>query len=227
MTALPYLHHTLTLRREHWDLARGGLIPFRKLDKMRLLPFVKRLWIKHCYVDPFLPLEIFNAEGLAYFSALTNIQELGLDRLDLRVFVPQAQLYFGPFVPRLRSLALVSPRGPNRLILSLLGLFPNLDDFKLIDNRRWMSGTPDPVPVPQSVPLLRGRLTLGWFYGEDFLRDLSELSGGLRFRCMDLLRAEGLRFLLGSGAETLETLRIHPMRWTGKRFSRWSRSSLL
>ena len=212
----PYLHHTLTLRREHRDQARGGLIPFRKMDKMRLLPFVKRLWIKHCHADPLLPFEIFNAEGLAYFSALTNIQELGLDKLDLRAFVPQAQQYFGPFMPRLRSLALVSPRGPSRLILSLLGLFPNLDDLKLIDNRSWNSALPDLVPVPQSAPSLRGRLTLAWFSGEEFLRGLSELSGGLQFRCMDLLREEGSRFLLHSSAGTLETLRIYPLRWIGK-----------
>ena len=51
---------------------------------------------------------------------------------------------------------------------------------------------------------------------EDFLTGLYELSGGLRFRCMDLFDVRGSRFLLDSGAKTLETLRIHPTRWTGK-----------
>ena len=221
IVTLPHLYHTLTLRREHWDQARGGLIPFRKLEKMQLLPFVKRLWIRHCYADPRLPSEIFNTESLVYFSALTNIQELGLDRLDLHLFTPQAQLYFGPFIPRLRSLSLISPRGPNRLILYLLALFPNLDDLKIIDNRIGNSPLPDPAPIPQSPPLLQGRLALAWFSGEDFLRDVFELSGGLQFRHMDLFGAEGSRFLLGSGAETLETLRVHPMRWTGKACSQW------
>ena len=226
IATLPHLHHTISLRRKE-DRAHGGLIPLQKLDKMRLLPFVKRLWIRHCYASPFLPSGIFNAKCLAYFSALTNIQELGLGRLDLHLFIPQVQSYFWPFMPRLRSLALISPRGSNRLILYLLKLFPNLDDFKLIDNRSWKLVLPGPVPVPPSAPLLRGRLTLAWFYQEGFLRDLSKLSGGLRFHCMDLLGVEGSRFLLDSGAETLETLRIHPTRWTGEGCSRWSRSLFL
>ena len=228
IAALPHLHHTLTLRRKEWD--HGGLIPLQKLSKMRLLPFVRRLWISHCYVHPSLPPEIFNARCLYYFSALTNIQELGLDSLDLHLFIPQAELYFGPFMPRLRSLALMSPSGHNHLILYLLGLFPNLDNFKLVNNQvnqSWEPTLAGPAPVPHSAPLMRGRLTLTWFSGEDFLRDLSKSSGGLRFRYMDLLGVDGSRFLLGICAETLETLRIHPMRSVGKGYSRWSRSSLL
>ena len=183
---------------------------------MRLLSFVKRLWFGHCDIDSVPPSEIFNARGLVYFSALTNIQELGFDCLDLCSFIPQVQPYLGHFMPRLRSLALKMPKGPDHLLLYLLGLFPNLDDFKLVGDfdRRWAS--PGSAPrVPQSAPLLRGRLTLVWFYREDFLRDLSKLSGGLRFRCMDLFDVRGTRFLLGGGAETLEMLRIHPARWRG------------
>jgi len=220
IATLPHLHYALTLHPKRGDRARGGLIALQKLDKMRLLPFVKRLWIRNCS-------EVFGAQGLAYFSALTNVQELGLRGIDLRRFVPQAQLYLRHFMPRLRSLALSWPKGPYRLLLYLLGLFPNLDDLQLFDNLRWESALPDPVPVPHSAPSLRGRLMLMWFAGEDFLRDLSGLSGGLRFRYTDLLGVEGTRFLLGSAAETLETLRIHPTRWTGRRSSRWSQSSLL
>ena len=67
---------------------------------------------------------------------------------------------------------------------------------------------------------------LTWFRGEEFLRDLSELSGGLRFRHVDVLGADGSRFLLGICAETLETLRVHPTRWPGEGSSQWSLSSL-
>jgi len=217
IATLPHLHHTLTLRRKIWSRERGGLIPLQELNKMRLLPFVKRLWLRHCGADPVLgPSEIFNAEGLVYFSALTNVQELGLSGLDLRWFAPQAQLYLGHFMPGLRSLALIGPDGPHHLLLYLLGLFPNLDNLILIDSHNSRSALPGPVPVPPSAPSLRGRLMLEWFRGDDFLRDLSELSGGLRFRYMDLFEVEGSRFLLDICAETLETLRVHPMRWTGK-----------
>ena len=211
IATLPHLHHTLSLRRKE-DRAHGGLMPLQRLDKIRLLPFVKRLHIWHC----FLPSEIFNAQGLAYFSALTNIQELELESLDLRSFIPQVQPYLGPFMPRLRSLALIRPNGPHQLVLYLLGLFPNLDDFKLVGGLGQRSAPLGPPLVPQSAPLLRGQLTLALFSAEDFLRDLSRLSGGLRFHYMDLFEVEGSRFLLDSCAETLETLRVHPTRWIGK-----------
>jgi len=118
IATLPYLHHTLTLCRKDWNRVRGGLIPLQKLNKMQLLPFVERLRISHCYADPVLPSEIFNAKCLAYFSALTNVQELGFNRLDLRLLIQQAQPYLGHFMPRLRSLALVEPEGgPQSLTL--------------------------------------------------------------------------------------------------------------
>jgi len=217
IATLPHLHHTLILRRKNRDRDRGGLMPLQKLDKMQLLPFVKRLRIMHCYVEPSLPSEIFSAKCLAYFSALTNIQELALDRLDLHLFIPQAQLYLGHFMPRLRSLALMRPEGPHSLLLCLIGLFPNLDDLKLVSNYSWQPVSREPAPIPHSAPLLRGQLTLAWFFGEDLLRDLSELFGGLRFRYVNLVGPEGSRFLLGACAETLETLRIHPTYRIGRR----------
>ena len=209
IATLPHLHHTLTLRQISDDRSRGGLVPLQKLNKMRLLLFVKRLRIMHCgHLSP----EIFNAQALVYFSALTNVQELGFDELDLQLFNPQAQLYLGQFMPRLRYLALRKPRGSYRQLLYLLGLFPNLDDLKLTHDRCFRLPDP-PVPAPQSTPLLRGRLTLTWFHGLEFLRDLSELCGGLRFHYIDLVGIGCSRLLLDTCAETLETLRVHPTQW--------------
>jgi len=86
-------------------------------------------------------------------------------------------------------------------------LVANLDNFKLTED--YTRQLPlDSAPVPQSAPSLRGRSTLKGFYGEGFLRDLSELSGGLRFRYMDLHLVDGARFLLENCTETLETLRF-------------------
>ena len=210
IATLPHLHHTLTLCRISKNKARGGLVPLQKLDEMRLLSCVKRLRIIHC-VSP--PPEIFNAKGLDYFSALTNVQELGFDELDLHSFNPKAQMYLGHFIPRLRYLALRKPRGTYRQLLYFLGLFPNLDDFKLTHDRCWKSSPPHPVPVMQPAPSLRGKLTLIAFHGEELLRDLSKLCGGLRFYHMDLVGAEGSRLLLDTCTETLETLRVHPAQW--------------
>ena len=209
IATIPHLHHTLTLRRISKAGSRGGLVPLQNLNKMQLLPFVKRLRVMDC-ASP--PPEIFNAQALVYFSALTNVQELGFDELDLHLFNPQARLYLGQFMPGLRYLALRKPRGTYYQLLYLLGLFPNLDNLKLTHDRCFK--LPDPVvPAPQSAPLLRGRLTLAWFHGLDFLRDLSKLCGGLRFHHMDLVGADGSRLLLDTCAGTLETLRVHPTQW--------------
>ena len=206
IAALPHLHHTLTLCRRALDPGHQGLIPLQKLGKMGLLPFVKRLLIVQYHGnDPSLP-TVLNARSPVYF-AFTNVQELAIDMLAL-VFTPRVHLYFGHSMPKLRSLALRRPLAAHHQLLYFIGLFPNLEDFKLADLTR--EQTPEPVPVPQSVPPLRGRLTLRGFCGVDFLRDLSKLSGGLRFRYAYLREVEGARFLLENCAETLETLRVYP-----------------
>ena len=190
---------------------------------MRLLPLVKRLQIlqRHGYADPWFLPAIFNTQGLAHFSALTNVRELVIDELDIRTFIPQAQLYFGQFTPTLRSLILRTPRSNHRQLLYFLGLFPNLDDLKLIFTHKWPV-IPDLAPVPQLALSLRGRLTLKGFGEEVPMRSLSELSGGLRFRYMDLLNVDDVRFLLDTCADTLEALRVHPVGWAGKDYSQGS-----
>ena len=185
---------------------------------MRLLSFVKRFRILQRYddhADPWFLPTIFNAQSLVYFSALTNVQELIVDELDLCAFTPQAQLYFGQFTPTLRSLALRTPRSNHHQLLYFLGLFPNLDNLKLIYNHTWAL-IPDPAPAPQSPLSLRGRLTLKGFDAEVLMRSLSELSGGLRFRYMDLHLVGDARFLLEDCADTLEALRVRPDGWSSK-----------
>ena len=220
---LPHLHHTLTLRKQTSDRTSKGLVPLHKLGKLQLLPFVKRLRILQHDTDRWFPMTVFDARRLAYFPTLTNVQELGIDSLDLQVFTLQAHLYSWYFMPKLRSLALRNPVGSHHQLLSFLGQFPNLDDLKLIHSDNLTRGsTPDSVPVPQLAPSLRGQLTL-WSFGEGaLLRDLSRLAGGLRFRHMNLRGVSCSRFLLDACAETLETLRLHTVDWRGKGHSRES-----
>ena len=223
IATLPHLHHTLTLRDQNSDPAYEGFKRLRKLAKLGLLPLVKRLWIQQRFNSWFLP-KSSNAWSLTYFAALTNLQELGVDGLDLYAFTPQAQLaYFGHLAPTLRSLILGTPRGARPKLLYFLGLFPNLDDLKLVnDSYLAQEAPPDAAPIPQSTPSLRGRLVLTrWFGGQEFLKDLSALSGGLRFRYMDLTDVESgcARLLLDGCAESLKILRICPVNSTGKRTS--------
>jgi len=186
---------------------------------MRLLPLVTRLRMVLNFAGPEPP-RVINDRSPVYFSALTNVQELTIRTLDFRDFAPQMELYFGHFMPKLRSLTLNHPRGARRDLLSFIGLFPNLDNLKLTHDGT-DEGVPGHSPVSQSAPPLQGCLTLKPVRDEGFLRDLSGLCGGLRFHSVDLAGEEGVRFLLDACAETLETLRVRLGYWTGMVFSKF------
>ena len=187
--------------------------PLRNTYKLGLLPFVKRLRIRTNHNPPnhFTP-EKLSGRTLRYFSALTNVQELGIDDLTVPSFVEDIQQCFGHFAPTLQFLALKEPRGSYREILYFIGLFPNLQDLKLcyrlpMEERESETGG---HLVPLSVPPLSGRLTLTCFTKKKFVEDMITLFGGLRFRCMDLFRVDCVRLLLDACAGTLETLRLYP-----------------
>ena len=212
IVALPHLHHTLTLRQWASDPAHRGLKPLQKLGKMQLLPFVIRLRMVLEHVG-FVPV-VINARSPVYFSTLLNVQELSISMLDFRGFAPQMKLCFAHFAPKLRTLTLDHPRGTRRDLLSFIGFFPKLDNLKLEFDRTDME-LPWQLPVLRPAPSMRGRLTLRSFFGEGFLRDLSEMCGGLRFHSVDLDGLRGARLLLDACAKTLETLRVIPDFWSG------------
>ena len=155
---------------------------------------------------------------MRYFSALTNLQELGIDYLQVSGFMPDIQRFFGHLSPTLRFLALKDPRGSSRQILYFIGLFPNLQDLKLCYGRptEEQEGTEDAELVPLSTPPLRGRLTLTCFTRKKLVEDMIIVFGGLRFCYMDLFRVKCTRLLLGACGETLETLRLYPTDLYGK-----------
>jgi len=77
-----------------------------------------------------------------------------MDGLDLVGLTPRVRLYFGPFIPVLRSLAIRNPHCARGQLFYFVGLFPNLDDLKLIDlTGEWIQA---PAPVPQSALLYEG-----------------------------------------------------------------------
>jgi hypothetical protein len=163
----------------------------------------------------------FNCSILRHFSALTNVQELGIDYLDIPRFMPRIRRYFGHFSPTLRSLALREPEGSRRQIIYFIGLFKHLEDLKLLYDPRRIQGEPANhlTLVPLFTPPLRGRLTITSFTRVGILKDMIDLFGGIRFRYMDLCGVDGMRLLLDACAETLETLRLYPTELRGKGLS--------
>ena len=221
IAAVPHLHHSLTTDEvavpqgeDKYEWPR----PLQKSYELGLLPLVKRFRIRPCFYQ-FTP-EQLKGRTLHYFSALTNLQELGIDYLQVSNFMPVIHHCFGHFSPTLRFLALKEPRGSCRQILYFVGLFPNLQDLKLCyrlptEERESIA---DAELVPLSTPPLCGRLTLICFTREELAKDMIVLFGGLRFRYMELFRVKCTRLLLGACAETLETLRLYPTDPCGEGF---------
>jgi hypothetical protein len=216
IAAVPHLHHSLTT--DNWSYFPGDgkywwPNPLKKSYHLGLLPLVQRLRIRLCWdaTRGFGP----NRLGictLRYFSALTNLQELGIDDLQVSSFMPDIQRCFGHFSPTLRSLALREPKGSCRQILYFIGLFPNLQDLKLnyLGPKVVKEDADDTTLVPPSVPPLRGRLTVTYFTRKKLVEEMISLFGGLRFRYMDLYGVKFVWLLLDACAETLERLRLYP-----------------
>ena len=186
------------------------------MHRLGLLPLVKKFKIckrTRYLVKRFTPQQL-NCCTLRHFLALTNVQELGIDYLDIPPFIPEIRKYFGHFLPTIRSLSLRKPRGSNRHIIYFIGLFEHLNDLKLLSDEvaGSLDGDPedDPSLFPFFAPPLRGQLTITCFRKVALLRDMVDLFGGIRFRHMDLVDVEGMRLLLGACAKTLETLRLYP-----------------
>ena len=216
IAAVPHLHHTLTTddycsHETEWVTTWPR--PLQKSYELGLLPLVKRLRIRldNAYAAKFAP-EHLGGRTLRHFSALTNLQELGIDYLRVSSFMPIIQQCFGHFSPTLQFLALQAPTGSCRQILYFIGLFPNLQDlrFHYPFPEDEQEDAADVTLVPLSVPPLRGRLTLTCFTRERLMKDMAVLFGGLRFCHMDLFRVKCVGFLLGECAETLGTLRLYP-----------------
>jgi hypothetical protein len=233
IAAVPHLHHTLTIDDDYVSIRlRKKYIwprPLRNSYKLGLLPLVKQFRIRmgSRQFNQFTP-KWLGRRTLSYFSALTNLQELGIDYLQVSSFMPNIRRRFGHLAPTLRFLALKEPKGSCRQILYFIGLFPNLQDLKLHYSlpRSEQESAADETLVPLSTPPLRGRLTLTCFTRETLLKEMIFLFGGLPFRQMDLFGVKCVRLLLDACVDTLETLRLYPTDVCGEEFlkRRWERT---
>jgi hypothetical protein len=225
IATFPHLHHTLTTDNRSLPGKRGKESswpnPLRRTYKLGLLPLVKRLRIRPGQrgFHQFTPKKL-GGRTLSYFSALTNLQELGIDYLQVSSFMPTIQQCFGHLSPTLQVLALKGPEGSCRQILYFIGLFPNLQDLKLLYPFIWdeQESSADAALGPLSIPPLRGRLTLRCFTRERLIEEMISHFGGLRFRQMDLFGVKSVQLLLDACAETLETLRFYPSGTSRKEF---------
>ena len=224
IAVVPHLHHSLTTEDDPIfpaDRNHPWPRPLQKSYELGLLPLVKRFRIRMGIAsNPGFAPAWLSERTMRYLSALTNLQDLGIDFLEVSSFMPTIQQCFGHLSPTLRFLALKEPRGSCRQILYFIGLFPNLQDLKLHYSSPWdePDGAADATLIPLSKPPLCGRLTLTCFTRENLAKDMIVFFGGLRFHHMDLFRVRCVRLLLDACAETLETLKLYPSDPYGEEF---------
>ena len=189
--------------------------PLRRMHKFGLLSLVKKYQVlaqRPCTAGDEISPKRLDHRTLRHFSALINVQELGIDHLNIPEFMPNIPRYFGHFLPTVRSLALREPKGSRRQIIYFIGLFQHLEDLKLLYDRRRFEQEPsdDLTLIPPFAPPLRGSLMMTWFTRVGLLEDMIDLFGGIRFRHMELYRVARMSLLLDACAQTLETLQLYP-----------------
>jgi len=212
IAAVPYLHRIVIIRDYCWGRPTPFWgTPLQRMHRFRLLPLVKKFQILDSRLGHGFTPTWLDSRTLRRFSALTSVQELGIDNLNIPEFIPNIQRYFG-HLPTVRSLALREPKGSRRQIIYFIGLFPHLEDLKLLYDLNRARGEPvgDLTLIPSFTPPLRGSLMMTWFTDVDLLKDMIDLFGGIRFRHMDLYRVVGIQLLLDTCAEVLEILRLYP-----------------
>jgi hypothetical protein len=208
--AVPHLHHTLTLG-PGIPSTRGELEALSQLHQLGLVPLIKEIRVVQRYVKWFSP-QAFSDHDLRYFSAFANVWTLKLECLDISLFIPGIERYFGHFSPTLRSIALIKPICTPQQLSYFLSFFSNLDEIKIRQFPTRPSNVliPDTELIPFSTPRLQGRLALYHFGSVETWTHLITASGGLRFRNMELCRVGGCApILFEACAETLETLRFY------------------
>ena len=216
IASVPHLHHTLVTWTRSHQLGTGWYTPLQNAGRLGLLPLVKKFCV---YGNLEFSPKQFNRRILSQFSALTNVQDLKIYKLDIASFMPRIRRYFGHFLPTVRSLTLSSPGGSHRQIIFFIGLFQHLEDLTLYNGgpEPWGGGAADdPTLVPSFTPPLRGRLVVVDWNMVGLMKDMIHMFGGIRFRYVNIGDVGEARLLLGACAETLETLQLNPAGPYGK-----------
>ena len=232
IAAAPHLHRTLTVKTDPWYERFRWPSHLWPINNCGLLPLVKRFRIRGCH-DHFVKLSpnLLSWYIPLPFLSFTSLQELEIERLDIPSFIPAIRwvewyilstaqpLALGEpeeahqhtrFFPRLRSLSLRGPKGTRRQIIYFIGLFQHLEDLELIHATVESEQADDLMLLPPFAPPLRGRLTAEHLRRVDLVKDMIDLFGGIRFRHMRLIEADGTELLLGACAETLERVMLDP-----------------
>jgi len=136
IAAAPHLHHTLITTTCSWCPSQRlrWPKPLWKAHRLGLLPLVRKLQL-HAgprHNESGISPKQFDCRIIRRWFGLINVQELGIDNLEIPKFIPRIRQFFGHFLLTVRSLALRDPRGSHHQVLYFIGLFQHLEDLKLL-----------------------------------------------------------------------------------------------
>jgi hypothetical protein len=207
----PRFHYSLKAYRPKIymsDNSQDWPKPLLKAHEFHLLPCIKRFSILITDTNGFTRRRFGGGQNLYCFSALRSLQELRIDDLRLSGFMPNIKKYFGHF-PTLRSLTLRQPKASCRQLLYFIGLFPDLQDLKLLifDPAKEDKTTDKSALVPPSKPPLGGWLTLISYNGVEFVNEMIAFYGKLPFHRVNISHSdwECAQRVVNGCAKTLET----------------------
>ena len=218
IAVVPHLYLTLSVHIRSLGTEPEWPNAIRRMHALGLLPLVENFYV-FSVSEEFSP-KLFNWHILHRLSALTNVQNLGIDMLDIPSLMPRIRRYFRPFLPTVRSLHLREPRGSDRQLVFFVGLFPQLENLSL-DSRRFYNEGPkeDLKLIPPFSPPLRGELLAYHWVEPGFFQALARSFGGLRFRIINIFNVGDTRCLLRACAKTLQVLQLHSTDPLGEQFS--------
>lgn len=117
IVAASHLHHTLTLGKRprfivdkrNRPFIHDNLEPLSRLHELGLMPLVKEVRAEQWGDNRWFVPQAFSNRDLGYFSALTNVRTLKIQRMEVYRFVLDIEHYFGHLSPTLRSIKLFYP----------------------------------------------------------------------------------------------------------------------
>lgn len=208
LIVVPYLtiKTSIIIPHTRWFFRRPRQEPY----KLVCPQVVKRY---HIVVDDDFTPEQLRKRDFSHFRTLENLQELGIEHLNLSSFIPYIEKHFGRFALTLQSLTLYQPNASCREILYFIGFFKTLRDLNLdhFYPKDETEATKNLVLIRPSMPPLNGRLTLISVWGGlELVEEMIKLyDGKLNFRRVDLIKANCTEGILKACAGTLKTLQLH------------------
>ena len=208
--AVPHLYPTLCIAFDDENQRFEWSNPIQHMQTPTFLPFDKSVRISSRPQNALFP-RLPNSNIIRGYPALNNIQFLEIHELDIPRLTRNIRRNFSHFLPKVRSLSLMAPKGSCQQIIFFIGLFRNLENIFLSEPDIPGGELPDdPKLIPPFIPPLRGRLTARSIASAGLFKDMIHSFGRIQFHRFDLYDVPETQLLLDACVNTLKGLHLYP-----------------